>query len=88
MDDLATQEETIRLGGGPKAIERQHEKGRLTARERIDRLIDPGTVLRTRPVGRLGHVRRLGRRPVGRRRHRRRHASPAGGSWSSPTTPP
>ena len=33
----------IRLGGGPKAIERQHAKGRLTARERIDRLVDPGT---------------------------------------------
>ena len=43
MDDLATQEDTIRLGGGPKAIERQHEKNRLTARERIDRLVDPGT---------------------------------------------
>ncbi len=30
-------------GGGPKAIERQHAKGRLTARERIAKLIDPGT---------------------------------------------
>ena len=33
----------IALGGGTKAIERQHEKGRLTARERIAGLIDPGT---------------------------------------------
>ncbi|HUY33827.1 MAG TPA: acyl-CoA carboxylase subunit beta [Pirellulales bacterium] len=33
----------IALGGGPQAIERQHAKGRLTARERIERLIDPGT---------------------------------------------
>jgi acetyl-CoA carboxylase carboxyltransferase component len=33
-------ERQIRLGGGHKAIDRQHEKGRLTARERIDRLID------------------------------------------------
>mgnify|MGYP002784316009 CR=1 FL=1 len=33
-------EATLKLGGGAKAIERQHEKGRLTARERIDRLID------------------------------------------------
>lgn len=32
----------LRMGGGAKAIERQHEKGRLTARERIERLIDPG----------------------------------------------
>jgi len=32
----------IRQGGGEKAIERQHGKGRLTARERIERLKDPG----------------------------------------------
>src|SRR5436190_10569816 len=31
------------LGGGPKAIERQHEKNRLTARERIDRLVAAGS---------------------------------------------
>jgi acetyl-CoA carboxylase carboxyltransferase component len=37
------QEAKIKLGGGPKAIERQHEKGRLTARERVEKLIDPGT---------------------------------------------
>ena len=36
-------EETIQLGGGEKAIEAQHKKGRLIARERIARLIDPGT---------------------------------------------
>jgi acetyl-CoA carboxylase carboxyltransferase component len=41
--DLSAEEAKIRLGGGPKAIERQHEKGRLTARERIDKLLDPGT---------------------------------------------
>jgi acetyl-CoA carboxylase carboxyltransferase component len=33
----------IRLGGGASAIERQHEKGRLTARERIERLVDRGS---------------------------------------------
>ncbi|MDQ7014698.1 MAG: carboxyl transferase domain-containing protein [Planctomycetota bacterium] len=37
---LAT-EATIRQGGGPKAIARQHAKDRLTARERIARLVDP-----------------------------------------------
>jgi acetyl-CoA carboxylase carboxyltransferase component len=37
---LSEQEAAIRAGGGPKAVERQHEKGRLTARERIARLID------------------------------------------------
>ncbi len=30
----------IKLGGGEKAIERQHAKGKLTARERIEKLID------------------------------------------------
>ncbi len=38
--EFLKQEAQIRLGGGPKAIERQHEKGRLTARERVDRLVD------------------------------------------------
>ena len=37
------EEEKIREGGGPKAIESQHSKGRLTARERLDLLLDPGT---------------------------------------------
>lgn len=39
-DTLPAQEAVIRAGGGPKAVERQHEKGRLTARERIAKLID------------------------------------------------
>ena len=33
----------IKLGGGIVAIEKQHNKKRLTARERIDHLLDPGT---------------------------------------------
>jgi len=41
MINLTSQEQAILLGGGAKAIERQHEKGRLTARERIAQLIDP-----------------------------------------------
>jgi propionyl-CoA carboxylase beta chain len=39
---LDTQEKN-KLGGGQKHIDRQHERGKLTARERIDILIDPGT---------------------------------------------
>jgi len=41
-DEFLKTEATIRQGGGPKAIDRQHAKSRLTARERIDKLIDPG----------------------------------------------
>ena len=37
---LRSQEETIRLGGGAKAIDAQHAKGRLTVRERLKLLID------------------------------------------------
>src|SRR5436853_3796928 len=40
---IRNQEEEIRQGGGEKNIESQHTKGRLTARERIDLLIDPDT---------------------------------------------
>ena len=40
---IKNEEEQIRQGGGAKAIESQHNKGRLTARERIARLIDPGS---------------------------------------------
>tara|TARA_R110002072_G_scaffold42064_21_gene119014 strand:+ start:317909 stop:319606 length:1698 start_codon:yes stop_codon:yes gene_type:complete len=36
-------EEQIKLGGGKKAIERQHAKSRLTARERLDMLVDGDT---------------------------------------------
>ncbi len=38
---LQAQEETIRAGGGPKAAEAQHAKGRLTVRERLALLLDP-----------------------------------------------
>ena len=31
------------LGGGQARIDKQHEKGKLTARERIDLLVDPGS---------------------------------------------
>ncbi len=49
MADLVAQfhneEERIREGGGAKAIGNQHAKKRLTARERIHLLLDPGTEL-------------------------------------------
>jgi acetyl-CoA carboxylase carboxyltransferase component len=40
---VRNEEEKIREGGGPKAIESQHAKSRLTARERIHLLADPGS---------------------------------------------
>jgi len=43
LTGLKNEEEKIREGGGLKAIDAQHKKNRLTARERIYLLIDPGT---------------------------------------------
>ena len=43
LAEIKNQEEKIREGGGTKAIESQHKKNRLTARERIAKLIDRGT---------------------------------------------
>jgi 3-methylcrotonyl-CoA carboxylase beta subunit len=43
VSEIKNEEERIREGGGAKAIESQHKKSRLTARERIALLIDPGT---------------------------------------------
>ena len=40
---VRNEEEKIREGGGPKAVESQHAKSRLTARERIHLLADPGS---------------------------------------------
>src|SRR6187455_3204008 len=38
VDDLHERRATIKLGGGEERIERQHAKGKLTARERVDLL--------------------------------------------------
>ncbi|HXQ33498.1 MAG TPA: hypothetical protein VN843_05705, partial [Anaerolineales bacterium] len=43
LTEIKNQDATIQQGGGAKAIESQHKKGRLTARERIAKLIDPHT---------------------------------------------
>jgi acetyl-CoA carboxylase carboxyltransferase component len=43
VEDLAERREKARLGGGEERIARQHGQGKLTARERLDLLIDEGT---------------------------------------------
>src|SRR5947207_237530 len=40
---LKNLEEQAELGGGKERIQKQHEAGKLTARERIDLLLDPGS---------------------------------------------
>jgi len=43
LDAIRREEEEIKLGGGPAAIERQHGRGRLAVRERIAQLLDENT---------------------------------------------
>src|ERR1700680_3426638 len=43
VTEIKNQEVETHQGGGTKAIESQHKKGRLTARERVAKLIDPQT---------------------------------------------
>jgi methylmalonyl-CoA decarboxylase subunit alpha len=43
VEDLHARRERAKLGGGEEKIAVQHERGKLTARERIDLLVDPGT---------------------------------------------
>ena len=43
IKELVALRAKARLGGGEKAIEKQHERGKYTARERIDMLLDKGS---------------------------------------------
>jgi acetyl-CoA carboxylase carboxyltransferase component len=43
VEDLHGRREKAKLGGGEEKIAKQHGRGKLTARERIDLLVDPGT---------------------------------------------
>ncbi len=43
LSQLVELKQRVAEGGGPKRIEAQHARGKLTARERIDLLLDPGS---------------------------------------------
>ena len=49
ISELYDRKREIELGGGDERIERQHAKGKLTARERIDLLVDQGTFVELNP---------------------------------------
>ena len=42
VEDWQRLEDKLRAGGGPAKVEKQHAAGKLTARERVAKLIDPG----------------------------------------------
>ncbi|MCA1063305.1 carboxyl transferase domain-containing protein [Rossellomorea sp. AcN35-11] len=49
INELYDKRREVELGGGDEKIDKQHEKGKLTARERIDLLVDPGSFVELNP---------------------------------------
>ncbi|TDL83393.1 acyl-CoA carboxylase subunit beta [Peribacillus frigoritolerans] len=49
INELYDRRREVEMGGGDERIEKQHEKGKLTARERIDLLVDEGTFVEMNP---------------------------------------
>ncbi|PLR84522.1 methylmalonyl-CoA carboxyltransferase [Bacillus canaveralius] len=49
INELYDRRREVEMGGGDERIEKQHEKGKLTARERIELLVDPGTFVELNP---------------------------------------
>lgn len=47
LEELKRRNALAELGGGQDRIDKQHESGKLTARERIDHLLDPGSFVET-----------------------------------------
>ncbi len=43
LEELAERREKLMMGGGAKEVDRQHNRGKYTARERIEMFLDPGT---------------------------------------------
>ncbi|CAN5121012.1 acyl-CoA carboxylase subunit beta [soil metagenome] len=50
LDHLRELRARVNQGGGPGAIERQHARGKLTARERLELLLDAGSFVETDPL--------------------------------------
>lgn len=49
IDEIYAKKEKIKQMGGDKRIQKQHDQGKLTARERIDLLLDPGSFVEVNP---------------------------------------
>ena len=62
LDELKRRREMATVMGGVASVARQHERGKLTVRERINALLDPGSFDEIRRPGGLGRIRRPGTR--------------------------
>ncbi len=58
LEELRLRERLAHAMGGPDKVKRQHDGGRLTVRERIDRLADAGKLPRGRRDCRPRELRR------------------------------
>ncbi len=56
VDEIARRKELAQELGGAEAVERQHSLGRLTVRERVERLADPGTFQEEGPQAGFGEL--------------------------------
>ncbi len=50
VDEIEARRESARAMGGPEAVEKQHARGRLTIRERLDALVDDGSLEEQGPI--------------------------------------
>jgi acetyl-CoA carboxylase carboxyltransferase component len=50
VDEIEVRREAAKAMGGPDAVERQHARGRLTIRERLDALVDPDSLEEQGPI--------------------------------------
>ena len=72
LAEFDAEQAVIRQGGGGKAIEAQHKKQRLTVRERLDLLLDPGAEFQELSIyAAHGMYVEYGGAPGGRYSHRR-----------------
>src|SRR5262245_58225485 len=60
LDELARRKAYALEMGGPDKVARQHNSGRLTVRERIDKLVDEGTFQETGTISGLGEYEATG----------------------------
>ena len=81
IDELRRREALARELGGAERVERQHASGRLTVRERIERLLDGGSFHETGAIAGVGDLRR-------RRRAARLHARQRGRRPGADRRPP
>ncbi len=66
LAELRERSALVAAGGGERATERHRSRGKLTARERIDLLVDPGTAfLELNALAALGDVPTTRRRRPG-----------------------